>query len=450
MRRKILIICSDVIGLRMAGPAIRCIEMANVLSLEFDITVAAPQINGADYDKFKLVIANTDIVKNHSAFADIIIFQGTALARFPFLKNVDAVLVSDLYCPVPLEYHQSSAMVDDELRIQTTINVSAEVANQLRFADHFLCASDRQRDFWMGALAISGRINGLRWPKAAMAETSDLISIVPFGISDLLPEKNGSGIREMFSIPKEDFVAIWGGGVYEWFDPLVIIKAIAQLTSDGKKCHLVFVGIKHPNSGIGRHDMCQKAIILAKSLGLIGKFVHFNFGWVDYTKRHNYLLDADVGVSAHFNNPETRFAFRTRILDYLWCGLPVICSKGDVFGQLVASEGIGYAVDYESVNEWVIALENMILNQDARANFSLKSYNLAKNYRWNSLLSELKHTLQNIRICDDRKYIRASNDIAVNKFGFFQRLRGAYSRGGFTLIFNYSVNRILRFVGIRY
>src|SRR5664280_3299763 len=45
-----------------------------------------------------------------------------------------------------------------------------------------------------------------------------------------------------------------------------------------------------------------------------------------YTERSDHLLDADVGVSTHFDHVETEFSFRTRILDYLWTGLPIVAT----------------------------------------------------------------------------------------------------------------------------
>jgi hypothetical protein len=449
MLKQLLIICSDVIGARMAGPAIRCIELARSLSSDFDVTVAAPEISGVSFDKFRLIVSDSKSINKIAPEVDLILFQGAALVKFPILKSVEAVLISDLYCPVPLEYHQSSGAADPKLRMLTAISVSNEVATQIQYADHFICASERQRDFWLGAFAISGRINGLRWPDAAAADISDLISIVPFGISDTAPVKDGNGIREMFSIPVDEFVAIWGGGVYEWFDPLVVIQAIAKLESIGKRCHLVFVGVKHPNVGVGQHDMCSKAIVLAERLGLMGRLVHFNFGWVDYSKRHNYLLDADVGVSAHFNNPETRFSFRTRILDYLWCGLPIICTKGDVFGDLVEAKNLGCSVNYGDVDGWVVALGRLMLNKDDRTYFSEQSTNLGKDYQWSKSVPVLKAKMLNAVACEDRLFVRKNRKFSGDRLGFTQRVHGAYARGGMRLIANYFLIRLLRFVGLR-
>ena len=72
--------------------------------------------------------------------------------------------------------------------------------------------------------------------------------------------------------------------------------------------------------------------------------VYFNDGWVPYDRRADYLLDADVGVSTHLDHIETRYSFRTRVLDYLWAGLPMVLTAGDVLADLVAREGLGRTV----------------------------------------------------------------------------------------------------------
>jgi hypothetical protein len=42
-----------------------------------------------------------------------------------------------------------------------------------------------------------------------------------------------------------------------------------------------------------------------------------------------------VGVSTHRDHLETRLSFRTRMLDYIWAGLPIVCTDGDHFASLV-------------------------------------------------------------------------------------------------------------------
>ena len=55
---------------------------------------------------------------------------------------------------------------------------------QLDHGDFFICASEAQRDFWIGALHSRGRINPLTY--ADDPTLRRLIDVVPFGLPDAI------------------------------------------------------------------------------------------------------------------------------------------------------------------------------------------------------------------------------------------------------------------------
>lgn len=416
-------------------------EIAKCLINEYSVSIAAPSVKLKDTAGVELFQFCSEKFHAHVSSASIIIIQGDALRTHPFLKNCSAVLIADLYCPVQLEYHQVSDGIDSDIRIHTSAYLAETLREQLAYADHFICASERQRNYWLGALTSAGRINALRWPKASHANVEELISLLPFGLADDSPSLERRALREMFNIPSDDFVLVWGGGIYQWFDPLTIIRAVHRLIQNGNKVHLVFIGVKHPNPDIQQHNMCTQALSLAEELGLEGKYVHFNFGWVDYGDRHNYLLDADIGVSAHFHNPETIFSFRTRILDYLWCALPIISTKGDFFGDKLLEEQCGISVDYESTDDWVNAIESLIKNPEKLRNLREGSRRYSQQFRWRILVSKLADRCRNISPSPDRKFIRSSF-ISSPKPTFIRRLKAVFARGGITALFSTFFRRL--------
>src|SRR5262249_54226492 len=142
-------------------------------------------------------------------------------------------------------------------------------------------------------------------------------------------------------IGPDDKVILWGGGIYNWFDPLVLIRAVDKLRTRLPSARVFFMGTRHPNLDVPEMRMTQNAYALSYDLGLKGTHVFFNDDWVAYDRRADYLLDADVGVSTHLDHIETEFSFRTRILDYLWASLPIVCTKGDAFAQLVEDRNLG-------------------------------------------------------------------------------------------------------------
>ncbi|WP_124344700.1 glycosyltransferase, partial [Cellulomonas algicola] len=128
---------------------------------------------------------------------------------------------------------------------------------------------------------------------------------------------------------------------------------------------------------------------LAEELGLVGTHVFFNEDWVRYEDRADYLLDADVGASCHFLHVETEFSFRTRILDYLWAGLPIVATEGDGFAELIDAEGIGRTVPAEDVDALADALETMLVDTAAAADVRAAVERVARSFTWPVVLEPL-------------------------------------------------------------
>lgn len=451
--RQVLLVCNDTVGHRMAGPAIRCIELAKTLAGDFDVVVAARNLDESYVPPVKLIAADPATVAEAAARADVVVVQGDALRRNPALLDIQGALVADMYCPIPLEYHMSSTGVPESVRLEHGWHVARLMQEQLFYADYFLCASQRQMDFWVGALTMAGRINAISMPDGIRTGLEHFVACVPFGLSDETPLANAHPLRDKFNIPQGEFLMVWGGGIYEWFDPVTIIKAIAQLESEGLRAHLVFLGVKHPNPGIADHDKLTVAVQTARDLGVLDRLVHFNFGWVEYSKRHEYLLDADAGVSAHLDNAETRFSFRTRMLDYLWCGLPIIATRGDEFGEIVGREGLGIATDYEDSGDWVEAIRRMVTDDTFRAQCRKAVVETRERYRWSQVAKPMQQVLKELVASPDRAYARRR----AAEVGFqgtvaaplpapsvVSRVRAVYAQRGLIGVVKAVVNRLRR------
>ena len=110
----------------------------------------------------------------------------------------------------------------------------------------------------------------------------------------------------------------------------------------------------------------RESMALAEELGVVDTFVFFN-DWVPYADRWRYLIEADVGLSTHHDHLETALSFRTRMLDYLWAGVPIVCTAGDVFASLVKERKLGLVVGPGDVEELAAAIERLVDDRDERA-----------------------------------------------------------------------------------
>jgi hypothetical protein len=160
---------------------------------------------------------------------------------------------------------------------------------------------------------------------------------------------------------------------------------------------LFFLSTKHPNPLLMKFPKADEAEKLASQKKLLNQYIFFNKNWIPYEERHNYFLESDVGVSTHIQHFETRFSFRTRILDYIYFNLPILCSKGDFFESYVEKNSIGITVTPSNKEE----LKKAILSfgdKQPRENFKNNIKHVEKEFYWDTLLLPLKEKLRNLEM----------------------------------------------------
>ena len=387
-RRRVLVATKDTIAPRMAGPAIRAWQIAVALSAEHDVELVTTSSCDLSDDRFVVrSVTEADLVELER-WCDVLVFQGTVLHESPALQRTAKVVVADIYDPVHLEQLEQATDAGEAARRHTVAATTAILNRTLLRGDVFLCASEKQRDFWLGQLAGLGRLNPATYD--ADPTLRGLVRVVPFGVEDAAPVRRQPAIKGVVpGIGPDDTVLLWGGGVYNWFDPLTLIRAVHRLSADHPTVRLFFLGMSHPNPEVPRMRMAADAVRLAGELGLTGRHVFFNDGWVEYDARADYLLDADIGVSTHLDHVETAFSFRTRLLDYFWAGLPVVTTAGDSLGDLVAARGAGVAVPPGDVDALHAALRSLVDEPTTRARCAAASRRVAEDFRWTHVLAPL-------------------------------------------------------------
>lgn len=404
---RVLIVCGDRIGTSMAGPAIRCWEMAGVLARAgHEVRLTVPLPTDLAPQGFQLLVTGESAMAEQERWAEVIVIQGFVLTAYPVLARTQKKLVIDLYDPFPLEtleMHRGRPLAFQESQFWPTL---ATLLVQLRLGDLYLCASERQRDLWMGALLAGNRVNPSTFSQDR--DMRRLIDLAPFGISPTAPKHSGTPAARgvLPGIGPDARLAIWAGGVYNWFDPLSLVRAWPEVMRQIPEARLLFLGMRHPNPTNPEMEMGRRAISLAQDLGLKDRGVVFNTSWVPYDRRQDFLLEADVGVSMHYEHLETRFSFRTRMLDYIWAGLPIIATEGDSFAEWVRCSGTGRVVPYEDPPAIAAAMVSLL--GDARAHAASVERLRAEqpNFTWERTLRPL------VDYCADPWFAR---DIAGHK-----------------------------------
>jgi len=352
-RRRVLVVSHDVVGRQMAGPGIRYCHLARVLSNEFDVRLAAPDevafsVPEQGFRVIQYERRQWASIESSVNWAEIVIFPSDIASDFPQIGEADAFLVVDGYDPLLAEWLALNHSQASEEQVSAWRQRMGDLGQQYLLGDFFLCASERQRDWWLGALEASGRVNPYTFGDDPSLRR--LIDVVPFGLAEERPRGSAGVLEEIWpGISPEDKVILWGGGLWPWLDPVTAVHAIARVWDERQDVRLIFPGTKHPNpwlEGIPTHNEATRRT--ARELGLVDKAVFFG-DWVPYEEWPNVLLESDVALTLHYDTLETRLAFRSRVLDYIWAGLPIVATRGDATSDLVEEYGLGAIVDFEDV-----------------------------------------------------------------------------------------------------
>jgi len=346
-RPDVLFICADPVGERMAGLGIRCWELARALGDTVRVTVAHGGSEQGERHGVQLVAFRPHApaaLRAPIARADAVIAHPQWPLVDRWLARSRARVIVDLYCPETLEtlelLGQPRGRRGRLIRAQHTATTLDRLHAALRTGHNFICASDTQRDLWLGAMLSLRLIDPERYDRDPSLRQT--IELVPFGVPDQPPTPScaGGGAREAIpALGPDSEIVLWNGGIWRWLDALTAIRAVGALSERRPGVRLVFMGgaAEHPAAAAST----AAARVLARELGLLDTVVHFNETWAPYGERGAWLAQAACLLSCHVEHLETRFAYRTRLLDGLWAGVPIVCTRGDDLAERVQREQLG-------------------------------------------------------------------------------------------------------------
>ncbi|MBI2944968.1 MAG: hypothetical protein HYY25_12265 [Candidatus Wallbacteria bacterium] len=375
----------------MAGTAMRHLEMARALAKEHEVLLAvAGQPDAGAASGVQLTSLDDPDLEGAARRSGTVLVQGYAFRKLPWLRQLTVPIVGDLYDPAPLanlEIGAANAAANGrQERHELCLGFAIEL---LLHADFFLAAHERARDFWLGMLAALGRVD----PRGHALGPSfrRLIDTLPTGVPSAAPPKGAEAPEHpAYANGRRPF--IWSGGIWDWMDAGTLLKAFAQVAAARPDAALVFLGTRHPNPEVPPMGAAARARELAAGLGLLECQVYFE-EWTPLAERHAWLAHATAGVSLHGAHLEARFAWRTRLLDHLWVGLPSVVSLGDALGDEMVAAQAALGVPPGDVAAVRIALLALLDEDELRRRQSAAARTLADRYTWPDLVAPLARFL---------------------------------------------------------
>jgi glycosyltransferase involved in cell wall biosynthesis len=372
---RVALLSSEPVRPLMAGIGIRYLELARRLPAHgvevVLVSPAAPEetaglsgLGGTDIRRFergRLAAILGD--------CDAAVAQGQ-LANDLLLEMPGLPVAIDLYDPWLIE---NFAYVPT-LGLDPYRNDHATWALQMSRGDFFLCSSEEQRTFYLGFLAALGRVNPER--TAGDPDLATLIAPVPFGVPEELPPHRpvlpprAAGERRLLF-----------GGLYDWYDPATLLDALALLDRPGWALLL----IRNPNPASTPQRLFAEVEARCRSLGWWGSRVQVH-DWMPAERRYDLLRDVDLLVAPHRPSLETRLSLRTRFLDALAAGCPVVTSEGGAMSRLLTEHHAGWVAPPGDAPALARVLGEAL---DDPASREAGARELAAAFRWDRVLAPL-------------------------------------------------------------
>ncbi len=346
------LICPEPVATLTAGVGTRFVTLARVLAAAGHLVTLAIPNDPADAPAppagVEYLHAAPDRLGAQADGHDWVLLHGH-LGNHYLCQRDDQPVVVDLYDPFFIEnlhYHR-------ELGYAPYNTDHATWRLQMARGDLFLCSSSEQRLYYLGWLSALGRVNPPILDDDPRLE--DLVAEVPFGTPGEAPPARPDRVDVLGGVV-DDAPVMYYGGIYDWYDPVVVLDAMPRLLERDPRTVLLFA--EHPHPDLTPLSAASRARLMAQERGWLGGAVRFE-PWRPFDRRFDLPGVADVAVVTHRPGLETDLSLRTRVVDLLWLGLPVVVTAGGTMARVVRETGAGRVVppgDADALSAAVIAL----------------------------------------------------------------------------------------------
>lgn len=376
---RVALVSSEPVRPRMAGIGLRYSEFARRLAgAGMDVVLISP----AGADEAAAAVASPAVVCRTFApgrlaadldGCDALVAQGQ-LANDALLAAPNLPAAIDLYDPWLVEnLHYAAGLGFDPYR-----NDHATWVLQMSRGDFFLCSSEEQRLFYLGFLTAVGRVH----PPLAAADPDwrRLIAVVPFGVPETLPQ-----YRPYLPPRAAGEARILFGAVYDWYEPWTLLDALATLGRESVEIPWRLVFVRHPNPDATPQRLLGEIEAWCRRRSWWGERVQ-SIDWVPGERRYDLLRDVDLLAATHAAGLETDLALRTRYLDALAAGCPVLTNEGGSVARLLRRADAGWVVPSGDVEATAAALRQALAPGPARERRIEAGRALAGEFTWSRVL----------------------------------------------------------------
>lgn len=363
---RIVLICPEPFRAVIQGVGIRFLEMATELIRDHEVTLWVPNTTDLPtHLPFRVIPFPDRAFTEHLRGVEVVLVHSLISERYFHALDEHHLgegppLAVDLYDPFLIEHLRYTRVLGKEIYYRDR----AVLLQQLSLGDFFLCSSEGQRLFYVGMLMGMGRFAPEMYEQDRTLRT--LIDVAPFGVlpisADALVALPGRLKGVLPGIAPDD-VVLFFGGIYDWYDPELLLDALADLLMAHPRVRVIFSVNPNPESTPqGKFNAVRAR---ADDAGWTNRQVFF-IPWFPYHERFAYLKDVDLAVCLHEPSLETDLSLRTRVLDYMNAGIPVIATAGGEGGRILQAAACAILVPPGTCSEVRSALRYLLDQPEAR------------------------------------------------------------------------------------
>jgi glycosyltransferase involved in cell wall biosynthesis len=198
----------------------------------------------------------------------------------------------------------------------TTMQFNRQV---LQRGDSFSVCGVPQQHMLVGELGAAGRLNSQSFGYL-------FVEVVLPGAAPLEVHRKVGAQRERMAnlgIRPQDFIVLWCGGYNTWTDVETLYKGLVSAMAEDNSIHFVSLGA---NTYEAPNNVYQSFLSMIASSEFKDNF-HM-LGWRPWSEIPDFYSESDLGINIDALHYETIYGTRTRLLEMMAAGLPVITSLG--------------------------------------------------------------------------------------------------------------------------
>ena len=223
----------------------------------------------------------------------------------------------------------------------------------LRKGDKFSVCGFKQRDMLVGELAMAGRLNyhsfGYQFVEVIFP------GALPKKTIDTDKRRKKPNLQRL-GIKPEDFVVLWCGGYNTWTDVDTLFSGLEWAMQEDARIHYV---------SIGENTYQASDNVYSRFLDRIAHSTnpsrYHMLGWRPWSEIDGFYSESDVGINIDALHYETIYGTRTRLLEMMAAGLPIITSLGSELSYMMSENEVSFSFEignWKNLGEEIYLLAN--------------------------------------------------------------------------------------------